>query len=185
MTTMRVVGECFFWYRLTRVFPDKFHRAVKRLCIKIKQSSAMTEYNTVNNSHGLVISLTFPFLPVNPWPPWVLELDTLSWTPFLQHLKCMYSYLMHFSSSPCYWYWCLQCFDTVGWAAGCKKTEWWDAGVVVFGSRFRFAHGQGLLMPAPFTISCSSKSRLVLPFWWSWTESKRDLKWLCVCVCYW
>jgi len=32
MTTMRVVGECFFWYRLTQVFPDKFHRAVKRLC---------------------------------------------------------------------------------------------------------------------------------------------------------
>jgi len=32
MTTMRVVGECFFWYRLTRVFPDKFHKAVKRLC---------------------------------------------------------------------------------------------------------------------------------------------------------
>jgi len=23
----------FFWYRLTRVFPDKFHRAVKRLCV--------------------------------------------------------------------------------------------------------------------------------------------------------
>jgi len=33
MTTTRVVGECFFWYRLTRVFPDKFHRAVKRLCV--------------------------------------------------------------------------------------------------------------------------------------------------------
>ena len=33
MTTMRVVGECFFWYRLTRVFRDKFHRAVKRLCV--------------------------------------------------------------------------------------------------------------------------------------------------------
>jgi len=32
MTTMRVVGECFFWYLLTRVFLDKFHRAVKRLC---------------------------------------------------------------------------------------------------------------------------------------------------------
>ena len=27
------VGECFFWYRLTRVVPDKFHRAVKRLCV--------------------------------------------------------------------------------------------------------------------------------------------------------
>jgi len=23
----------FFWYRLTRVFPDKFHRAVKQLCV--------------------------------------------------------------------------------------------------------------------------------------------------------
>ena len=33
MTTMRVVGECFFWYRLTQVFPEKFHRAVKRLCV--------------------------------------------------------------------------------------------------------------------------------------------------------
>jgi len=33
MTTMRVVGECFFRYRLTQVFPDKFHRAVKRLCV--------------------------------------------------------------------------------------------------------------------------------------------------------
>jgi len=27
------VGECFFWYRLTRVLPDKFHSAVKRLCV--------------------------------------------------------------------------------------------------------------------------------------------------------
>jgi len=27
------VGECFFWYQLTRVVPDKFHRAVKRLCL--------------------------------------------------------------------------------------------------------------------------------------------------------
>jgi len=26
-------GWMFFWYRLTRVFPDKFHRAVKRLCV--------------------------------------------------------------------------------------------------------------------------------------------------------
>jgi len=39
MTTMRVVGECFFWYRLTRVFPDKFHRGVKRLCVCVCVSS--------------------------------------------------------------------------------------------------------------------------------------------------
>jgi len=30
---MSVVGECFFWYWLTRVVPDKFHRAVKQLCV--------------------------------------------------------------------------------------------------------------------------------------------------------
>jgi len=27
------VGECFFWYRLTRVVPDKIQRAVKQLCV--------------------------------------------------------------------------------------------------------------------------------------------------------
>jgi len=29
----RSVGECFFWYRLTRAVPDKIHRALKRLCV--------------------------------------------------------------------------------------------------------------------------------------------------------
>ena len=44
------------------------------------------------------------------------------------------------------------------------KTEWWDAGMVM-------CVGQGAdlymvqLMPLPLNISCSSKSRLVLPFW--------------------
>ena len=27
------VGECFFWYQLTLVVPDKFHRAIKWLCV--------------------------------------------------------------------------------------------------------------------------------------------------------
>jgi len=59
--------------------------------------------------------------------------------------------------------------------------------------------GQGVdlhmaqLMLLPLTISCSSKSRLVLPSWFylsgagspgsSRTESKRAVKWLCVFVC--
>ena len=33
MTTVDVSGECFFWYRLTRVVADKIQRAVKRLCV--------------------------------------------------------------------------------------------------------------------------------------------------------
>ena len=46
------------------------------------------------------------------------------------------------------------------------------------------------LMALPLTISCSSKSKLVLPSWfyrsgasssgWSWTKSERAVKWLCV-----
>jgi len=30
-----LVGECFFWYRLTRVVPDKIHKAVKWLCVYV------------------------------------------------------------------------------------------------------------------------------------------------------
>jgi len=53
----------------------------------------------------------------------------------------------------------------VGWQEGhlaCKKTEWWNAGMVM-------CVGQGAdlpmaqLMPLPLTVSCCSKSRLVLP----------------------
>ena len=52
-------------------------------------------------------------------------------------------------------------------------------------------------MPLPLTISCSSKSILVLTFLvyfylsgtcspgWSRTYSRRAVKWLCVCVCAW
>jgi len=46
----------------------------------------------------------------------------------------------------------------------CKKTEWWDAGMVISlwrGADLHIAH----LMPLPLTISCSSESRLVLPSW--------------------
>jgi len=46
----------------------------------------------------------------------------------------------------------------------CKKTEWWDAGMVVC-----LGHGADLymdrLMPLPLTVSCSSQSRLDLPSW--------------------
>jgi len=46
----------------------------------------------------------------------------------------------------------------------CKKTEWWDAGVVICLDQGADLH-MAQLMPLPLTISCSSKSRTVLPFW--------------------
>ena len=55
----------------------------------------------------------------------------------------------------------------VGWQEGhpaCKKTEWWDAGMVIclgWGANLHMAQP----MPLPLAIPCSSKSRLVLPSW--------------------
>jgi len=50
------------------------------------------------------------------------------------------------------------------WHPACKKTEWWDVGVVVYRDQGADLH-IAQLMPLPLTISCSSKSRLVLPSW--------------------
>jgi len=44
----------------------------------------------------------------------------------------------------------------------CKKLEWWDAGVVVCLGQGADLH-MAKLTPLPLIISCSSKSRLVLP----------------------
>jgi len=44
------------------------------------------------------------------------------------------------------------------------KTEWWDAGVVMCLGQGADLH-MAQLIPLPLNISCSSKSRLVLPFW--------------------
>ena len=126
MTTMRVVGECFFWYRLTRVFPDKFHRAVKRLCV------CVCEF--IDKAIKIILQQTLIM---------------------------------------CY---CLQCFYTVGWVAGrasvLYKPEWWGAGMVICLGRGADLH-MAQLMPLPLTISCSSKSRLVLPFWHRLTQVGR------------
>jgi len=89
---------------------------------------------------------------------------------------------------------CLQFFDAVGRAAGghlaCKKTEWWDAGVVMCLEQGADLH-MAQLMPLPLTNSCSSKYRLVLTFWCRLTRVVPDKiqeghKTLCVwgvCVC--
>ena len=44
----------------------------------------------------------------------------------------------------------------------CKNTEWWDAGVVMCLGQCADLH-MAQLMPQSLSISCSSKSRLVLP----------------------
>jgi len=44
------------------------------------------------------------------------------------------------------------------------KNEWWDADVVMCLGQGADLH-MAQLMPLPFIIFCSSKSRLVLPSW--------------------
>jgi len=64
------------------------------------------------------------------------------------------------------------------------KTEWWGAGMVIcleLGADLHMAQ----LTPLPLTISCFSKSRLVLPFWYRLTQVVLEKGPLngCVCVC--
>ena len=101
------VGECFFWYRLTRVVPDKFHRAVKRLCcvcvcsgketIKwallsyIREKMGVTVKHTWKLFYRTIMSqlmsagiplknckiLSKLLMPACPW--WMMATGTISW----------------------------------------------------------------------------------------------------------
>ena len=53
----------------------------------------------------------------------------------------------------------------VGWQDGpVKETEWWGAGMVICLGRVAALH-MAKLLQLPLTVSCSSKSILVLPSW--------------------
>jgi len=53
------------------------------------------------------------------------------------------------------------------------KTEWWDSGVVICLAQGADLHVAQLMTPS-LTISCSGKSRLVLPFWYRLTRVVLD-----------
>ena len=84
---------------------------------------------------------------------------------------------------------CLQCFDSVGWAAerasACKKTEWWGAGMVICLERGSDLHIDQP-MPLPLTIYCFSKIQIGFIFLvldYPGSPRKRAVKCVCVCVC--
>jgi len=82
----------------------------------------------------------------------------------------------------------LQCFDTVGWAAGrasgLEKTEWWGAGVVIWLEQCADLH-MAQLMPLPLTVSCFSKIQIGFTFLVPVLGSPglRAVKRVCVHVC--
>ena len=66
----------------------------------------------------------------------------------------------------------------------CKKTEWWDADVVICLEQGADLH-LAQLMPLPHTVSCFSKiqigSTFLVPAHMG-SPGKRAVKWMCVCV---
>jgi len=83
---------------------------------------------------------------------------------------------------------CLQCFDTVGWAAGrasgLYKTEWWGAGVVICLGRGADLH-MAQLMPLLLTVSCFSKIQIGFTFLLlahPGSPEQSAIKRVCVCV---
>ena len=65
-----------------------------------------------------------------------------------------------------------------------KKSEWWGAGVVICLGRGAYLH-MAQLIPLPLTISCSSKSTLVLFFCMvpahPGSTGQRSANWCCCC----
>jgi len=49
------VVECFLWYQLTRVVPDKIHKAIKRLCVCVTLD--VTGENAITYKKGMKISI--------------------------------------------------------------------------------------------------------------------------------
>jgi len=63
----------------------------------------------------------------------------------------------------------------------CEKTEWWGAGVVVSLGRGANLHMVQLM---PLTVSCSSKSRFLFPFWYWLFQRVPNKGPLNGCCCY-
>ena len=51
----------------------------------------------------------------------------------------------------------------------CKKTEWWGTGVVICLERGADLH-MAQQMPLPLTVSCFTKIKIGLPFWYRLTR---------------
>jgi len=66
----------------------------------------------------------------------------------------------------------------------CKKTEWWDAGVVICQEQGADLH-MAQLMPLPLTVSCFSKIQIGSTFLVAahlGSPGKRAVKRVCVCT---
>jgi len=66
---MTTIDECFFWYQLIWVVPDKIHRAVKRLCVCVDDFSmiwvnAFGFLLCVDTVELMTVKASIPYKPV-------------------------------------------------------------------------------------------------------------------------
>ena len=106
------------------------------------------------------------------------------WSWFISALAASW-YIMYFQF--CGWCHAFQCFSALTMLVGQQKGQWWNADMIICLGQGADLH-MAQLMPLPLTISCSSISRLVLPFWYRLTrvvltrvvlnKIQRAVKWL-------
>jgi len=84
------VGECFFWYRLTWIVPDKIQGAIKRLCVCYTLSSTETRKRT-NSQWAKALQATSHGHQLNFHGS--LQMNRLSGFTHFLHLLALYKYL--------------------------------------------------------------------------------------------
>ena len=155
------VGECFFWYRPTRVVSDK-GPPLKRLYVCVLY---------LLNSTGHIIECVSPcglrgiVCPGFDFWLWCYIYRLLVYIVFFPTHCFFYFFLTHLLP-----YLSFFAFSALTLLVGrqegrpaCKKTEWWGAGMVIcleLGTDLHMAQ----LMPLPLTVSCFSKIQIGLTF---------------------
>ena len=93
----------FFWYRLTRVFPDKFHRAVKRLCVCVCVVVVVVDFVVLNPPVSLIVRFSTnsdyasSVSTIHVCNNYLQEVTSVSsLLIFRTHEKCTYSDCFHF-----------------------------------------------------------------------------------------
>ena len=173
------VGECFFWYRPTRVVPDKgllswcqtvctftvrthtHTRVTPTWRLKAVWCSQLSEAASSGSTRQTWFTGPGHFTgPTHNGQTFCLSTRCCNWVRAL--LDFIFISISVFLSLSC-----LQCYDAVGWAAGrhpaCKKTEWWGAVMVICLERGADLH-MAQLMPLPLTVSCFSEIQIGFTF---------------------
>jgi len=103
MTTIGLSGECFFWYRLTRVVPNKIWRAVKWLYVCGKQWYQLPEFIPSNSGLHSCMSIPLYTQHVTHTPHTTCHLNnkTCVLTPLLHWHHCLYLCILYWLLVSC------------------------------------------------------------------------------------